>query len=132
MTKRRIIALGVLALVVTSAATEAAGLPWSTMAEIENHVTRTSIELGCGDARPMGLSVVVHGGDEYYLVVNADARWAIIGPADGAGQNPIWYGGLAREDRLVVERTLVGTPQTDICPFLAIRATTTNLARSRS
>lgn len=123
MTTRRIIALGVLALVVTSAATEAAGLPWSTMSEIEDHITPTSVELGCGDARPMGLYVVVHGGDEYYLVVNADARWAIIGPADAAGRNPIWYGGLAREDRLVVEHTLVGTPQTDICPFLASRAT---------
>lgn len=91
------------------------------MSEIEDHVTRASVVLGCGDARLMGLYVVAHGGDEYYLVVNADARWAIMGPADAAGRNAIWYGGLAPEDRLVVEQTLVGTPQTDLCPLLAGR-----------
>lgn len=117
----KIAALGILSLLlITGTATAStSALPWSTVSELERHVTQAFSATGCGDARPLVLFVVVEGSEEYYLLVNADARWAILGPVDAEGQALIWYGSFTSEDRIVIERSLVGTTQTNLCPFLA-------------
>jgi hypothetical protein len=93
-------------------------LPWSKVADLEGDVTQAYPVAGCSDAPPMALYVIEHGADTYHLVVGSDARWAIIGPAGPHGARPIWYGTIEDGERLVIERALVGTSRTDVCPFL--------------
>lgn len=121
---KTMIALALFGLVLagTAAADPAPAPPWATVADLEQSVTQVFEVAGCGDTRPIGLLVVVDGPDTYFLIVSADARWAIMGPAD-AGQEPrIWYGTVLDGGRLLVERALVGTPATDVCPFLTRRS----------
>ncbi len=93
-------------------------LPRATLSDLEPTVTQALILAGCGDARPMGVFVVMDGPDAYSLIVTEDSRWALLGPLDSNGKTRIWYGTVVGEDRLVIERALVGTPHTDVCPFL--------------
>lgn len=94
-------------------------LPWSTVADLESHVTHVHSVAGCSDARPMAIYTIEDGSDTYHLVVvGSGVRWVIIGPAGAAGDTPIWYGTFGTGDRLVIERALVGTKKTDVCAFL--------------
>lgn len=117
---KTIIALTLLALVTagTAAAEPATALPWTTMSDLKQHVTEAFVLAGCADTRPMGLLVVVDGPETYVLVVNADARWAIMQRADTEGETRIWYGSVLDEGRLLIERAFVGTLDTDVCPLL--------------
>lgn len=92
-------------------------LPWTTVSELESHLVRASVVGGC-DPRPMGFYVATHGADTYYVVVSADQRWVIVRPVDVDGRAWIWYGTITGTERLLVERALLGTSDTDVCPFL--------------
>lgn len=121
---KRIVAFplfGFLLLGIATAEVAATTLPWTTMSDLRDNAVGGFVLGGCGDARPMALYVVADGVDTYHVLVNEDIRWAIIGPVDAGGKARIWYGTILREGRLVIERDLVGTPDTDVCPFL-IRA----------
>lgn len=96
-------------------------LPWSTVSDLEGQITRAYPLAGCSDARPIAIYIVKHGSDTYHLIVSTDDRWVVIGPTDTQGETPIWYGPVGEGDRLVIERVLVGTPETDVCPFLMRR-----------
>lgn len=117
---KTIIALALFGLLLagTAAADPAPAPPWATLKDLEPSVTQVFEVAGCGDTRPIGLLVVTDGPDTYVLIVNADARWAIMGPADTDRETRIWYGIVLDEGRLRVERALVGTQATDVCPFL--------------
>lgn len=113
------IALLVFGLALTGAGTGEAMLPWSTVSDLERHVTHVHSVAGCRDASPMAIYTIEHGSDTYHLVVvSSGVRWVIIGPTGSRGETPIWYGALGEGDRLVIERALVGTGKTDVCPFL--------------
>ncbi len=120
---KKSIALMVLGLALTGAAIGEAEptLPWSTVSDLEGHVTQAYALAGCADPRPMELYIVQDRLDTYRLVINADVRWAIIGPPDSQGAIPIWYGTVSEDDRLVIERSLVATSETDVCPLLTRR-----------
>jgi len=117
---KKCIALVVLGLALTGAGIGEAvpTLPWSTVSDLESHVTQAYALAGCADPRPMELYIVQDRLDTYRLVINADVRWAIIGPPDSRGATPIWYGTVSEDNLLVIERSLVGTPETDVCPLL--------------
>ncbi|MBI2205112.1 MAG: hypothetical protein HYU41_14785 [Candidatus Rokubacteria bacterium] len=117
---KTIIALALFGLVLagTAAADPAPAPPWATLADLEQSVTQVFEVSGCADTRPIALLVVADGADTYFLIVNTDARWAIMGPADTGEEPRIWYGTVLDEGRLLVERVLVGTLATDVCPFL--------------
>lgn len=115
---RRTIALALCLLVTTGTAQAATMLPWSTVTDLEENVAQAFVAVGCEDARPIRVFLVMDGVDPYYLVVTAAGRWAIFGPAGADGKVPIWYGTIAGEDRLVIEHALVGTRETDVCAFL--------------
>jgi len=114
------IALLLVGLALTGAGTlEAATiLPWSTVSDLEDHLAEAYRVAGCDDPRPIEVYVLKDRLDTYLLVVTADVRWAIIGPSDSQGETPIWYGTVSEGDRLVIERSRVGTPETNVCPFL--------------
>lgn len=114
---KTIISLALLGLALIGRA-EATTLPWMALSDLKRNIAGASAFSGCGDARPMGAFVITNGSDTYFLIVNADSRWVIIGPVDPDGKTPIWYGTVVQEDRLLIERTLVGAPETDVCPFL--------------
>ncbi len=109
----------VLLLAGTSTAEQAPALPWTTLSDLEHSVTQAFEVAACADTRPITLLVVVDGFDTYFLVVNADARWAILQPAPTDRETRIWYGTVREEGRLLVGRTLIATSDTDVCPFLA-------------
>lgn len=116
------IALLLLGLALTGAGPAGAGtvLPWSQVSDLEGSVTEAFSIAGCSDARRIAVYVIKHESDTYQLVVvSSDVRWAIIGPTGPQGETPIWYGTFGDGDRLVIERAIIGTPKTDVCPFLA-------------
>lgn len=118
------IGLLLLGLALTGAGPAAAEqmLPWSTVTDLEGYVTQAYAVSGCSDAGPMVIYVIKHESDTYrLLVVSPDVPWVIIGPIGSQGEAPIWYGTFGDADRLVIERELVGTPNTDVCPFLVRR-----------
>lgn len=120
---RDVATLGLLVVLALGAApTPTSALPWSTVSELEDHITQAFPTTGCGDPRPMGLFVISAGSDEYHLLVNADARWAIVGPLDSDGRAVVWYGRFTPEHRIVIERSLVGTRDTNLCPLLVRRS----------
>lgn len=118
MTKAILLVLG-LALTVGGPSEADTVLPWSNLSDLESDVTGAYPVSGCSDARSMVFFAVKHGADIYHLVVvSSDVRWAMIGPAGPRGEAPIWYGSVGAGGRLVIERELVGTAKTDVCPFL--------------
>lgn len=114
------IALLLLGLALTGAGTVEAEttLPWSAVSDLTGKITQAYAVPGCDDPRPMEVDVIQDRLDTYHLVVNADLRWAIIGPTDPQGDTPIWYGTVKEGDRLVIERSFVATPETDVCLLL--------------
>ncbi len=117
MKRRTVLLLLGLALTGAGRVQAATRLPWSTVADLKNSVAAAYRAAACGDSRPIEVSVIEDGLDTYHFVVNADARWAIIGPIGSQGETPVWYG-TVREGRLAIERAIVGTPETDVCPLL--------------
>lgn len=117
---KTIVVSALLGLVLAGTATAEAvpALPWTTLMDLEPSVTEVFEVGGCADTRPITLLVVVDGFDTYFLVVNADARWAIMRPAGTDRGTRIWYGTILDEGRLRVERALIGASETDVCPFL--------------